>query len=70
MTVAHMALFLAAALALLLIGGAARRSRRRTLRVRYLTDLSNSTVDPDWPRYKADLRNDIPRRTDSNGGHS
>jgi len=49
MTLAHVALFTGGVLVLVLACGGAWASRRRTYRLRDLTDLSND-IDPDWER--------------------
>ena len=55
MTFAHVIWLCAGVLVLLLAFGLIRHSRRRTYRLRDLTDLS-SGIDPDWERIKPELR--------------
>lgn len=60
MTLAHMALFIVGVLVLLGVG-AAWVSRRRSYRLRDLTDLS-SEIDPDWERTRRTMgAPEVPR---------
>ena len=61
MTYAHIAWVLGGVLALLLIYGAARWSRRRTYRMSHLTDLSRGDIDPDWERTRKTMTTPIRR---------
>jgi hypothetical protein len=55
MTFAHVILLCGGVLVLLLAFGLLLQSRRRSYRLRDLTDLS-SEIDPDWERIKPELR--------------